>query len=72
MENNFKMLAKTLYGFEDLLAKELTQLGAQDIKKGSSCRDVRSSLRIRVTFVLGGGGGVLLLVDVELMACLLF
>ena len=34
MENNFKMLAKTLYGFEDLLAKELTQLGAQDIKKG--------------------------------------
>ncbi len=28
------MLAKTLYGFEDLLAKELRQLGAQDIKPG--------------------------------------
>jgi len=28
------MLAKTLFGFEDLLAKELTQLGAQEIKKG--------------------------------------
>ncbi|MDX1279343.1 class I SAM-dependent RNA methyltransferase, partial [Oceanihabitans sediminis] len=34
MENNFKMLAKTLFGFEDLLAKELTQLGAQQVKKG--------------------------------------
>ena len=29
MENNFKMVAKTLFGFEELLAKELTQLGAQ-------------------------------------------
>ncbi|WP_353778387.1 THUMP domain-containing protein [Winogradskyella sp. 3972H.M.0a.05] len=34
MDNNFKMVAKTLYGFEDLLAKELLQLGAQDVKKG--------------------------------------
>ncbi|NNF86852.1 MAG: class I SAM-dependent RNA methyltransferase [Winogradskyella sp.] len=34
MNNNFKMLAKTLYGFEDLLAKELLQLGAMDIEKG--------------------------------------
>ena len=34
MENNFKMVAKTLYGFEELLEKELLQLGAQDIKKG--------------------------------------
>ncbi len=34
MENNFKMVAKTLFGFEDLLEKELLQLGAQDIKKG--------------------------------------
>ena len=34
MENNFKMVAKTLFGFEELLAKELTQLGAQDVKIG--------------------------------------
>ena len=27
------MVAKTLFGFEDLLAKELTQLGAQEVKK---------------------------------------
>nr|WP_321234240.1 THUMP domain-containing protein [uncultured Psychroserpens sp.] len=34
MENNYKMVAKTLYGFEDLLERELIQLGAMDIKKG--------------------------------------
>ncbi|GAA4270042.1 THUMP domain-containing class I SAM-dependent RNA methyltransferase [Hyunsoonleella aestuarii] len=34
MEENFKMVAKTLFGFEDLLENELLQLGAQDIKKG--------------------------------------
>ena len=34
MENNFKMVAKTLYGFEELLAKELIQLGAQDVNIG--------------------------------------
>ena len=34
MENNFKMVAKTLFGFEELLAKELTQLGAQAVKVG--------------------------------------
>ncbi len=34
MEENFKMVAKTLFGFEELLAKELRQLGAQDIKIG--------------------------------------
>ncbi|TVZ59263.1 putative N6-adenine-specific DNA methylase [Flavobacteriaceae bacterium MAR_2010_105] len=34
MENNFKMVAKTLFGFEDLLAKELTQLGAQEVTIG--------------------------------------
>ena len=34
MENNFQMVAKTLYGFEDLLARELVQLGAQRVKKG--------------------------------------
>jgi putative N6-adenine-specific DNA methylase len=34
MENNFKMVAKTMYGLEELLAKELTQLGAQAVKIG--------------------------------------
>tara|TARA_B100000780_G_scaffold49846_1_gene30972 strand:+ start:406 stop:1569 length:1164 start_codon:yes stop_codon:yes gene_type:complete len=35
MEQNFKMVAKTFYGFEDILAKELRQLGAQDVEKGN-------------------------------------
>ncbi len=34
MAENFNMVAKTLYGFEDLLEKELTQLGAMHVKKG--------------------------------------
>jgi len=34
MENNFNMVAKTLFGFEELLANELKQLGAQDVKIG--------------------------------------
>ena len=34
MEGNFKMLAKTLFGFEDLLERELRQLGAANLKKG--------------------------------------
>ncbi|MFV0566996.1 MAG: class I SAM-dependent RNA methyltransferase [Flavobacteriaceae bacterium] len=34
MDENFTMVAKTLFGFEDLLEKELLQLGARDIKKG--------------------------------------
>lgn len=34
MDNNFKMVAKTLFGFEELLAKELTQLGAINISQG--------------------------------------
>ena len=34
MDKNFNMLAKTLFGFEELLAKELTQLGAQEVKTG--------------------------------------
>ena len=32
MENNFKMIAKTFFGFEEILAKELQQLGAQDVE----------------------------------------
>ena len=34
MENNFTMVAKTLFGFEELLSKELIQLGARDVKSG--------------------------------------
>ena len=32
---NFKMVAKTFFGFEELLAKELTQLGAQQVELGT-------------------------------------
>lgn len=32
---NFKMVAKTFFGFEELLEKELIQLGAQNIQKGT-------------------------------------
>jgi putative N6-adenine-specific DNA methylase len=35
MGKKFKMLAKTLYGFEEILAKELQQLGASDIVAGT-------------------------------------
>ena len=34
MEKIFTMVAKTLFGFEELLAHELTQLGAQEVKIG--------------------------------------
>lgn len=34
MENNFKMIAKTFFGFEDVLAKELQILGAQEVETG--------------------------------------
>ena len=34
MDENFKMIAKTFYGFEDVLSEELLKLGAQKIKKG--------------------------------------
>ena len=35
VENNFKMLAKTFYGFEELLEQELRALGAQKISKAN-------------------------------------
>ena len=35
MEENFKMVAKTFFGFEEILAKELLHLGAQQIKSGN-------------------------------------
>ena len=35
MQTNFKMLAKTFFGFEDILAEELKQLGAQAVEKGN-------------------------------------
>jgi len=34
MGNNYQMIAKTLFGFEPLLEKELKDLGAMDVKKG--------------------------------------
>ncbi|NNL80202.1 MAG: class I SAM-dependent RNA methyltransferase [Flavobacteriaceae bacterium] len=34
MSENYEMVAKTLFGFEEILAEELLRLGAQDIKKG--------------------------------------
>lgn len=34
MEDNYKMVAKTLHGFEELLERELIQLGAMEVKKG--------------------------------------
>jgi len=34
MEDNFKMIAKTFFGFEEILAKELQMLGAQDVEPG--------------------------------------
>ncbi|AVM55113.1 MULTISPECIES: class I SAM-dependent RNA methyltransferase [Capnocytophaga] len=34
MENNYKMVAKTFFGFEDILADELRNLGAMHITKG--------------------------------------
>ena len=35
MASNFKLLAKTLYGFEPLLAKELRNLGAGNVREGN-------------------------------------
>lgn len=34
MIENYKMVAKTMFGFEPILAKELRKLGAMDIKEG--------------------------------------
>ena len=33
MAENFKMIAKTFYGFENILEKELLELGAQKVEK---------------------------------------
>ena len=35
MEKNFKMIAKTFFGFEEILAKELQLLGAQEVEIGT-------------------------------------
>ncbi|KDN56278.1 THUMP domain-containing class I SAM-dependent RNA methyltransferase [Flavobacterium seoulense] len=34
MEENFKMIAKTFFGFEEILATELRNLGAQNVEQG--------------------------------------
>ncbi|MCK0157578.1 THUMP domain-containing protein [Cellulophaga sp. F20128] len=35
--NNYKMIAKTLFGFEEILAKELRNLGAVNVTEGVRC-----------------------------------
>ena len=35
MDKNFEIIAKTLFGMESLLAKELTELGAQKVRIGN-------------------------------------
>lgn len=35
MEKNFKLVAKTFFGFEEILAKEVQQLGGQDVQTGT-------------------------------------
>jgi putative N6-adenine-specific DNA methylase len=35
MQENFQMTATTLFGLEEVLAKELTDLGAQEVKQGN-------------------------------------
>ena len=35
MKNNFEMLAKTFYGMENILAEELLQLGATNVREGN-------------------------------------
>ncbi len=35
MADNFKMIAKTFFGFEPILAKELLDLGAMEVKEGN-------------------------------------
>ena len=44
MGKNFKMLAKTLYGLEDLLAEELRKLGASHIEKALEMSPSRAIL----------------------------
>ena len=34
MDRDFKMVATTMFGLEEVLAKELKDLGAQDVKEG--------------------------------------
>lgn len=35
VSNSFKMVAKTLYGFEEVLANELRKIGAQKVEIGN-------------------------------------
>ncbi len=42
MENNFKMIATTFYGMEEILAKELLLLKKVIIKKNINLRKIRS------------------------------
>ena len=44
MGQNFKMIAKTFYGFEEILSDELLALGAQKIIKGTAPLEESSSV----------------------------
>lgn len=55
MNNNFKMVAKTMFGFEEILAKELRNLGAGNVEEGVRSVFLRAIrvLCTRQTFVCG-------------------
>ena len=50
MEKNYKMVAKTFFGFEDILATELRNLGAMHVTKGVYNLKVTRVLCIRLTY----------------------
>ena len=50
MNDNFKMTAKTFYGFEEILSKELLKLGAQNIEKGLSPSD---KVEVEIKYISG-------------------
>ena len=56
MEKNYKMVAKTFFGFEDILADELRNLGAMHVTKG--VRSVQFEGDKGVFAVLGHGFGL--------------
>ena len=49
MTKNFKMVAKTLYGLEEILAQELRQLGASNIEIG-----VRNAVPVTIACACAG------------------
>ena len=37
MENNYNMVATTMFGLEEILKEELLELGAENVKTGNRC-----------------------------------